>query len=148
MKTRSIDGCNLLVTPKSARGLCRPHYRRLIKYGDPFVVKLGRPLEVRFWEKVRKADGCWEWIGRTNAYGYGIFTRGHTEKILAHRMAWMLMRGDTKELFCLHRCDNRRCVNPAHLFLGTQSDNLKDMWRKGRGRNQVLVKTKGAVCLV
>lgn len=133
--TCCIEGCSRIICTHSARGMCRLHYRKFMKYGDPLVVKLGRSLAERFNEKVVKTEnGCWEWQGRKNANGYGIFTVGHTEKVLAHRMAWKLAYGYMPELHCLHKCDNPGCVNPEHLFLGTQSDNMRDMWDKGRGK--------------
>ena len=134
MKLCALDGCQRVVCSKSARGLCRPHYRKLMKYGDPLVTKLGRPVEVRFAEKIARSDGCWNWIGRKNKQGYGIFTIGHTGKALAHRFAWQLEHGSAPMLHVLHKCDNPSCVRPEHLFLGTQRDNLADMWTKGRGK--------------
>jgi hypothetical protein len=140
----SITGCELEISPKSARGMCRPHYRKFLKYGDPHVVKLGRPLETRFAEKLADAEsGCLEWQGRKNKHGYGIFCIGHTEKVLAHRFAWQMMRGEIpKGLNVLHRCDNPKCVKLDHLFVGTQADNVADMWAKGRWVPRGLAKTK------
>lgn len=134
----NVDGCSREVCRKSAYGMCRPHYRKYLKYGDPLVVKHGRPLTERFAEKVRKEEnGCWEWLGRKNANGYGIFTIGHTEKVLAHRMSWKLTYGWMPSLHCLHKCDNPSCVNPEHLFLGTQADNVHDMCNKGRNKVRI-----------
>lgn len=130
-----IDECEREIYRKSSNGMCRPHYRKFIKYGDPLVVKLGRPLEIRFWEKVSKTGECWEWIGRKNKAGYGIFTIGHLDKILAHRYSWTLKNNVIPKLHVLHRCDNPCCVNPEHLFLGTQADNNADMRSKGRAVN-------------
>lgn len=75
--------------------------------------------------------GCWNWTKSVRGR-YGMF-RMSTKTTLAHRTAWELFKGPIPEGKCvLHRCDNRRCVNPKHLFLGTQKDNIHDMMRKGR----------------
>lgn len=94
-----------------------------------------RPLESRFWEKVNILDpeSCWEWqssIKPNNGYGvFGIDGRMR----LAHRVAFTLSVGDIPDdTQVLHRCDNPKCVNPAHLFLGTHLDNMRDKVRKGR----------------
>jgi HNH endonuclease len=89
-------------------------------------------VEARFWAKVEKTDGCWEWRGAISKNGYGKFAFGGTMKSV-HRVAWVLTRGPIPEgLHVLHRCDNRPCVNPEHLWLGTSADNLNDCVVKGR----------------
>lgn len=88
----------------------------------------------RFWNKVdrRGPDDCWEWRGAHDTFGYGNFYYGRYEK--AHRFSYLLAYGDIpKGMQVCHKCDNPRCVNPKHFFLGTLSENIKDMWNKGRG---------------
>ena len=93
-----------------------------------------KPVRPRFESKICKTETCWLWTaGRTEA-GYGTFwLEGKTR--LAHRVSWELHKGPMPDgLDVLHRCDNPPCVNPDHLFLGEQLDNMQDMFLKGRAR--------------
>jgi hypothetical protein len=96
------------------------------------------PIEVRFWAKVKKTDGCWQWTGAATPDGYGFLARainGERHPLRAHRFSWELHRGPVPEgLWVLHRCDNPRCVNPDHLFLGDRTANMRDCAAKGRIR--------------
>lgn len=88
-----------------------------------------------FWQKVDKTEDCWEWTASKNKQGYGIF--GHQGQTwLAHRLSYKLSNMLPDGVKVLHRCDNPPCVNPDHLFLGTQKDNIKDMAAKGRHAGQ------------
>lgn len=85
----------------------------------------------RFWQKVRKSDGCWEWTARVSPEGYGEFW--DDRNVRAHRFSWSLVNGPIPDgLMVCHRCDNPRCVRPDHLFLGTNRENIRDMMAKGR----------------
>lgn len=90
-----------------------------------------KPFLHRFWSRVVKSDGCWLWSGTTrNGYGSMKVAGALT---YAHRISWQLHCGDCPADLCvLHKCDNPKCVNPEHLFLGTRKDNAIDCANKGR----------------
>ena len=88
-------------------------------------------MKKRFLSKIKKTNNCWLWIG-SKSHGYGYFYLNY-KKIRAHRLSWEIHRGKIPNILCvLHTCDNRLCVNPKHLWLGTKSDNNKDRTSKGR----------------
>ena len=89
----------------------------------------------KFWNKVNKGTGCWEWGGLTLSKGYGRLSyQGKNET--AHRLAWKLSEGAIpKGKWVLHRCDNPVCCKPWHLFLGNNNKNMKDMSIKHRSRS-------------
>lgn len=130
IKLCSIEGCS---EKHISRGLCSKHYLQQKKIGFTQKGLKDKTLEERFWEKVDKKDkdSCWLWTGCKDPKGYGAIRSGKMYK--AHRISYTLFVGKIPDgkLVC-HKCDNPSCVNPHHLFTGSDSDNMQDMVLKGR----------------
>jgi hypothetical protein len=115
-----------------ARGLCTKHYQAAKKTNSlPPKTTLGDRL--KRCSALNSGTGCVEWTGYKNQCGYGRLRHGKG-LVYAHRLAWEIANGPilNEDLRVLHRCDNPACIHPAHLFLGTQADNMADMVFKGR----------------
>ena len=91
-----------------------------------------RGVDVDFWRRVEKTPTCWLWTGTKHRQGYGFIYRNDKNR-LTHRYAWEMARGEIPTgMMVLHKCDVTACVRLSHLFLGTQTDNMRDMVKKGR----------------
>jgi hypothetical protein len=133
-KQCEVEGCDGV---HFGKGLCRKHYCRLWRGGDPHTLSREEmTLEERFRAKLAPQDpvtGCIEWIGcRNKKKGYGQISRDG-KNIGAHCLAWELKHGPIPEGMCVcHSCDNPPCCNTEHHFLDTKAGNNADMRSKGR----------------
>lgn len=102
----------------------------------------------RFFDKItlpRTLHSCWEWNASCDSWGYGNFRLVNMEK--AHRVSWRIHRGTIpKDIKVCHKCDNPKCINPQHLFLGSDLDNTLDMVSKGRHASQTDNLTFRTIC--
>lgn len=96
------------------------------------MARAREPIRARIERSISLADGCWIWNGSYTRDGYGVLTVGR-QQVRAHRASYSEFKGDIPpQMVVCHRCDNPKCVNPDHLFLGTHRDNTQDMIAKGR----------------
>ncbi len=122
-----------------ARGLCVSHNRQRTM-GNPLTAIAGKvdknskeAIAARFLTKVEKSDKCWMWRGYVDQLGYGRCGPNLYGSSKAHRSSYLLFKGQIPDGLCvMHTCDVRNCVNPSHLVVGTQEENIADRVRKGR----------------
>lgn len=142
--TCSVDSCDSPVFVH-VRGLCRLHYGRLMR-GQPMILNRKSKSEM-FLSHVHIAsdDECWPWLRGKDKDGYGLFSFRDGTTVRATRYMWELVHGrNPGKMQVCHRCDNPTCVNPRHLFLGTNLDNSRDMMAKGRWAGSPTTKLSGS----
>jgi len=95
----------------------------------------------RFWDKVEKTNTCWNWVGGSRGNGYGCIK--YQKKVYdTHRFVWFLTKGVFPKQWILHKCNNRKCVNPDHLYEGTPKENYEDMRKAGNAHVLVQIFSK------
>lgn len=138
MRTCGIEGCT---RPHKSRGMCATHHSRWYRTGSPEggrprLPRAATPIE-RFGYRVRVTPHCWEWLGALGDSGYGTFGVSSGRSVQAHRFAYESFVGPIPEGALVdHRCRNRGCVNPQHLRLATNKQNMENLGA-GRGASGV-----------
>ena len=131
-RTCNITGCDTLVGPKGARGMCHKHYDGMRKRGEIEVAPRLSPTERLQSGLVAMPNGCIEWTRSTVRGGYGQI-KVNGKQLKTHRFAWELVNGPIPAgMDICHHCDNPPCCNVEHFFLGTGADNMADRDAKGR----------------
>lgn len=105
------------------------------------------PVEERFWRHVLLSDGCWEWSGALHERGYGVINDGRrpARAMRAHRLSFEIHRGPIPDgLLVCHRCNNKRCVRPDHLYLATNAENVRHAFRDGLNPSQERAKARAS----
>lgn len=134
-KVCSVEGCE---KPAEARCLCNTHYMQQRRANLlPIGTRARGTTEERFWRFVDKSGECWLWLGSSmTKKGYGLLPKVGGSKgksVLAHRLSYQIHKGEIPEgMVVMHSCDNPSCVNPDHLSVGTQSQNILEAIAKGR----------------
>lgn len=136
-----IEDCNKVIC---ALGYCSMHYGRLIRRGNVNIILTNKDRLPKYNSlneyinksyKINTKTNCWEWNKSFKSEGYGNAWWNNKHEI-AHRLSWTCYVGEIPQgLNVLHKCDNRKCINPKHLFLGTILDNNRDRKNKGRNAN-------------
>lgn len=129
--TCSVNGCTSV--GKITKGLCRKHYSRFLRHGSTNTTRIMNDDKKRIMKNCEKSDsGCWEWKkAKRNGYGQ---TSVLGKQEIAHRASWIIFRGEIPSGMNInHKCNNKGCVNPDHLYVGTQQENVNDMIRSNRG---------------
>lgn len=132
----SIAECD---KPSWSRGWCTGHYTRWRRHGNPLAYnRIRRPSEEIFNSRmgIPPEEGCWDWTGGVQSSGYGHFTLvredGKKFQMLAHRASQEIFNGPIPDgLYVLHSCDRKICVQPKHLRVGTQAENLREARERG-----------------
>lgn len=128
----SVNKANLLKKKSAECGVCGASYVRLSHKQST----CSDDCRFKMYENAGSSDSCWDWIGNKNNQGYGVLTMllGEKKKVVsAHRIAYEKANGEIPAHMCvMHSCDNRSCVNPSHLSVGTWGDNNSDRSQKGR----------------